>query len=87
MQEWAASIGLDPAKFGMHSLRRPKAVLFYRRTGNLRAVQLLLGHSKIKSTGRYFGIEVDGDGRDRREDRYLIRKEGSPEKLRPFCGA
>ncbi len=42
-----ASIGLDPAKFGTHSLRRTKAVLIYRRTGNLRAVQLLLGHSKI----------------------------------------
>jgi integrase len=47
VQEWVASIGLDPAKFGTHSLRRTKAVLIYRRTGNLRAVQLLLGHSKI----------------------------------------
>lgn len=45
VQEWVASIGLDPAKFGTHSLRRTKAVLIYRRTGNLRAVQLLLGHS------------------------------------------
>lgn len=54
-----ASIGLDPAKFGTHSLRRTKAVLIYRRTGNLRAVQLLLGHSKIESTVRYLGIEVD----------------------------
>lgn len=57
--EWVASIGLDPAKFGTHSLRRTKAVLIYRRTGNLRAVQLLLGHSKIESTVRYLGIEVD----------------------------
>lgn len=57
--EWVASIGLDPAKFGTHSLRRTKAVLIYRRTGNLRAVQLLLGHSKIESTIRYLGIEVD----------------------------
>jgi len=48
LQEWVASIGLDPAKFGTHSLRRTKAVLIYRRTGNLRAVQLLLGHSKSK---------------------------------------
>jgi len=48
VQEWVASIGLDPAKFGTHSLRRTKAVLIYRRTGNLRAVQLLLGHSKSK---------------------------------------
>ena len=48
VQEWVASIGLDPAKFGTHSLRRTKAVLIYRRTGNLRAVQLLLGHSNSK---------------------------------------
>jgi integrase len=59
VQEWVASIGLDPAKYGTHSLRRTKAVLIYRRTGNLRAVQLLLGHSKIESTVRYLGIEVD----------------------------
>jgi integrase len=59
VQEWVASIGLDPAKFGAHSLRRTKAVLIYRRSGNLRAVQLLLGHSKIESTVRYLGIEVD----------------------------
>ena len=45
VQEWVASIGLDPTKFGTHSLRRTKAVLIYRRTGNLRAVQLLLGHT------------------------------------------
>ncbi|MFZ1988302.1 MAG: tyrosine-type recombinase/integrase, partial [Alphaproteobacteria bacterium] len=57
--EWVASIGLDPSKFSTHSLRRTKAVLIYRRTGNLRAVQLLLGHSKIESTVRYLGIEVD----------------------------
>ena len=59
VQEWVASIGLDPTKFGTHSLRRTKAVLIYRRTGKLRAVQLLLGHSKIESTVRYLGIEVD----------------------------
>jgi integrase len=59
VQDWVASIGLDPAKFGTHSLRRTKAVIIYRRTGNLRAVQLLLGHSKIESTVRYLGIEVD----------------------------
>jgi integrase len=53
------SIGLDPCMFGTHSLRRTKATLIYRRTGNLRAVQLLLGHSKIESTVRYLGIEVD----------------------------
>ena len=59
VRERVASIGLDPAKFGTHSLRRTKAVLIYRRTGTLRAVQLLLGHSKIESTVRYLGIEVD----------------------------
>jgi integrase len=59
VSEWIASIGLDPHLFGTHSLRRTKAALIYRRTGNLRAVQLLLGHSKIESTVRYLGIEVD----------------------------
>jgi integrase len=56
---WIASIGLDSKLFGTHSLRRTKPTLIYRRTGNLRAVQLLLGHSKIESTVRYLGIEVD----------------------------
>lgn len=56
---WIASIGLDPHLFGTHSLRLTKATLIYRRTGNLRAVQLLLGHTKIESTVRYLGIEVD----------------------------
>jgi integrase len=57
--KWIFSIGLDPSLFGTHSLRRTKAALIYRRTGNLRAVQLLLGHKKIESTVRYLGIEVD----------------------------
>ena len=56
---WVASIGLDPAAYGTHSLRRTKATLIYRRTKNLRAVQLLLGHTKLESTVRYLGIEVD----------------------------
>jgi integrase len=56
---WIASIGRDPSFFGTHSLRRTKATLIYRRTGNLRAVQLLLGHQKIESAVRYLGIEVD----------------------------
>jgi len=59
VSEWISSIGLDPSLFGTHSLRRTKATLIYRRTGNLRAVQLLLGHTKIESTVRYLGIEVD----------------------------
>jgi integrase len=56
---WIAGIDLDPALYGTHSLRRTKATLIYRRTGNLRAVQLLLGHRRIESTVRYLGIEVD----------------------------
>jgi integrase len=59
VSDWIAGIGLDPHVFGTHSLRRTKATLIYRRTGNLRAVQLLLGHTKIESTVRYLGIEVD----------------------------
>jgi len=59
VSDWIAGVGLDPRLFGTHSLRRTKATLIYRRTGNLRAVQLLLGHTKIESTVRYLGIEVD----------------------------
>jgi len=59
LSEWLTSIGLDPHLYGTNSLRRTKATLIYRRTGNLRAVQLLLGHTKIESTVRYLGIEVD----------------------------
>ena len=56
---WVAEIGLDPAAYGTHSMRRTKASLVYRRTKNLRAVQLLLGHTKLESTVRYLGIEVE----------------------------
>lgn len=59
VDQWVASIGLDPAEYGTHTLRRTKATLIYRRTHNLRAVQLLLGHTKLESTVRYLGIEVD----------------------------
>lgn len=59
VSQWVESIGLDPSLFGTHSLRRTKATLIYRRTGNLRAVQLLLGHTKVESTVRYLGVEVD----------------------------
>jgi len=59
VNQWVASIGLDPHKYGTHSLRRTKAALIYKKTGNLRAVQLLLGHTKLESTVRYLGIEVD----------------------------
>ena len=56
---WVRAIGLNPAGYGTHTLRRTKASLIYRRTKNLRAVQLLLGHSKLESTVRYLGIDVD----------------------------
>jgi integrase len=59
VSRWISEVGLDANRFGTHSLRRTKATLIYRRTGNLRAVQLLLGHKKIESTARYLGIEVD----------------------------
>ena len=59
VSQWLEGIGLDPKLYGTHSLRRTKAALIYRRTGNLRAVQLLLGHTKIESTVRYLGVDVD----------------------------
>jgi len=59
LDSWVSSVGLDPAGYGTHSMRRTKASLIYRRTKNLRAVKLLLGHSKLESTVRYLGIEVD----------------------------
>ena len=59
VKSWVADVGLDPSVYGTHSLRRTKATLIYRRTRNLRAVKLLLGHTKLESTVRYLGIEVD----------------------------
>jgi integrase len=59
VDNWVEEIGLDPAGYGTHSIRRTKASLIYRRTRNLRAVQLLLGYTKLESTVRYLGIEVD----------------------------
>jgi integrase len=56
---WVSSIGLDPNDYGTHTMRRTKATLIYRRTKNLWAVQLLLGHTKLESTVRYLGIQVD----------------------------
>jgi integrase len=56
---WIRSAGLDDSAYGTHSMRRTKAAQIYKKTGNLRAVQLLLGHSKLESTVRYLGIEVD----------------------------
>jgi integrase len=59
VKRWAGTIGLDPHDYGAHSMRRTKATLIYRRTKNLRAAQLLLGHTKLESTVRSLGIEVD----------------------------
>jgi len=56
---WIREIGLDAEDFGTHSIRRTKPTLIYRRTKNLRAVQLLLGHTKLESTVRYLGVEVE----------------------------
>ena len=59
VHRWVGLIGLDQSAYGTHTMRRTKATLIYRRTKNLRAVQLLLGHTKLESTVRYLGIEVD----------------------------
>ena len=59
VESWVSAVGLDLASYGTHSLRRTKATLIYRRTKNLRAVQLLLGHSKLDSTVKYLGIDID----------------------------
>jgi integrase len=59
VKQWVALIGLEPAAYGSHSLRRTKVSLLYRKTGNLRACQLLLGHTILESTVRYLGVELD----------------------------
>ena len=59
LNNWISSIGLNPHEYGTHSIRRTKASLIYKRTKNLRAIQLLLGHRNLESTVRYLGIEVD----------------------------
>ena len=59
VNEWVTGIGLNAEDYGTHSLRRTKASIIYKRTGNLRAVQILLGHTKIESTVRYLGVDID----------------------------
>src|SRR5918995_5293198 len=59
VHRWIVELGVDTSAYGTHSIRRTKASLIYRRTKNLRAVQLLLGHTNLESTVRYLGIEVD----------------------------
>ena len=59
VQDWITSIGLDASAYGTHSMRRTKVSQIYKKTGNLRAVQLLLGHTKMDSTVRYLGVELE----------------------------
>jgi integrase len=59
VDEWVATIGLDCREYGAHSMRRTKTSLIYKATGNLRAVQILLGHTNIENTVRYLGLDVD----------------------------
>lgn len=59
VHDWVSAIGLGPSGYGTHSLRRTKAAEIYRKTGNLRAVQLLLGNRKVDSTVRYLGVELE----------------------------
>ena len=59
VDQWVELVGLDASAYGTHSLRRTKVSLLYKKTGNLRACQLLLGHTKLESTVRYLGVEVD----------------------------
>ncbi len=59
VDEWVMAIGLNVHEYGTHSLRRTKASMIYKATGNLRAVQILLGHTKIENTVRYLGVDID----------------------------
>ena len=59
VRDWVVSIGLEPSGYGTHSMRRTKVAEIYRKTGNLRAVQLLLGHTKVNSKVRYLGVELE----------------------------
>ncbi|ESZ57058.1 tyrosine-type recombinase/integrase [Mesorhizobium sp. M0924] len=59
VDEWVEAIGLRPEEYGTHSLRRTKASIIYKATENLRAIQILLGHTKIENTVRYLGVDVE----------------------------
>lgn len=59
VDEWVTAIGLRCAEYGTHSLRRTKAAMIYRATGNIRAIQILLGHTKIENTVRYLGVDIE----------------------------
>lgn len=59
LKDWVNSIGLEPSAYGTHSMRRTKVAQIHKKTGNLRAVQLLLGHTKMDSTVRYLGVDLE----------------------------
>lgn len=59
VDEWVSAVGLKPQDYGTHSLRQTKAAMIHKQTGNLRALQILLGHTKIESTVRYLGVDVE----------------------------
>ena len=59
LDEWVSTVGLDKSQYGTHSMRRTKVALIYKATGNLRAIQILLGHTNIEHTVRYLGVDVD----------------------------
>ena len=59
VKSWVSKLGLDITQYGTHSLRRTKASLIYAKTKKLRAIQLLLGHSKLQSTIEYLGVEIE----------------------------
>lgn len=59
VRSWVTSLGLEPSAYGTHSMRRTKVAQIYKKTGNLRAVQLLLGHTKMDSTVRYLGVDIE----------------------------
>ena len=59
VDEWVTAIGLRPEEYGTHSLRRTKASIIYKATGNIRAIQILLGHSKIENSVRYLGVDIE----------------------------
>lgn len=82
VQQWVAAIGLDLTVYGTHTLRRTQTTLIYKRTKNLRAVQLLLGRGKLESTVRYLGIEVD-DALEISEQAEMWWRESRPARYAP----
>ncbi|MGX5851579.1 tyrosine-type recombinase/integrase, partial [Mesorhizobium sp. PL10] len=94
VDEWVEAIGLRPQEYGTHSLRRTKASIIYKATGNLRAVQILLGHTKIENTVRYLGVDVEdalelAEATEVDQERLRFRS-GAVNDLRlirSFCGA